>query len=108
MSIPRGIPHKRQTLILKVKYYVDVFRDSLKKVYNNKISKCQQHCPKPTTAASTQFTTAMPVTSQEVSVNATESVTSQPQLEATMSTSLKILNRNDSNQSAAASEEDTP
>lgn len=78
--------------------------NSLKNVYNNKISKCQRHCPTPTTAAPTQSTTAMPVTSQDVSINITQSVTTQPRLETTTSSSLKILK----NQSTVTSEEDTP
>jgi len=78
--------------------------DSLKKVYNNKISECHRHCPTPTTAAPTQSTTAMPVTSQEFSINTTVSVTTQPaRLETTTNSSFKILN----NQSTVASEEET-
>lgn len=68
--------------------------NSLKEVYNNKISKCQEHCPTSTTAAptTTQSTTAMPVTSQEVLMNTTEGVTSKPRPETASSSSLKILN----------------
>lgn len=63
-------------------------RNALIKEYTKKGSKCKRHCPIKTTTTATQATTNKPSTSSEFSASySSESVESQPQSDATTTSS---------------------
>ena len=63
-------------------------RNALIKEYTKKGSKCKRHCPIKTTTTATQATKNKPSTSSEFSASySSESVESQPQSDATTTSS---------------------